>query len=38
MRFIGVDWGFRTHAQLVDAGASVIASTPDELKELIDKI
>ena len=38
MKFIGVDWGFRTHVQLVDAGASVIASTPDELKELIDKI
>lgn len=35
MKFIGVDWGFRTNAQLKEAGAQVIASTPKELKELI---
>lgn len=38
MKFIGVDWGFRTYDQLKEAGASVIASTPSQLKELIYKI
>lgn len=31
MDCIAVDWGFRDRCQLVNAGASVIASSPDEL-------
>ena len=31
MDCIAVDWGFRDRCQLVDAGASVIVSSPDEL-------
>lgn len=35
MALIAVDWGFRTHAQLVEAGAERIVSSP---RELLDKI
>ncbi|MDE7192130.1 MAG: HAD family hydrolase [Clostridia bacterium] len=35
MSLIAVDWGFRTHAQLVEAGASIIVHSP---QELFDKI
>ena len=31
MTLIAVDWGFRTHAQLVEAGAMTIVSSPKEL-------
>ena len=31
MTLIAVDWGFRTHAQLVEAGAKEIVSSPKEL-------
>ena len=31
MTLIAVDWGFRTHAQLVEAGAEIIVNTPREL-------
>ena len=35
MTLIAVDWGFRTHAQLVEAGAEIIVSSPEQLKEKI---
>ncbi len=31
MRYIGVDWGFRTRAFLIEQGAQTIVSTPAEL-------
>lgn len=37
MDCIAVDWGFRDRDNLLTAGASVIASTPEELFELIIK-
>lgn len=35
MTLIAVDWGFRTHAQLVEAGAEIIVSSPKELYDTI---
>ena len=35
LAFIGVSWGFRTAAQLAEAGAKVIADTPEQLGELL---
>ena len=37
MDCVAVDWGFRDREVLVDAGATVIASTPDELYEYLTK-
>ncbi len=38
MTLIAVDWGFRTHAQLVQAGAKIIVSSPNELYETLKSI
>lgn len=38
MTLIAVDWGFRTHSQLVEAGAKSIVHTPKELYEKISDI
>ncbi|MDE5654606.1 MAG: HAD family hydrolase, partial [Clostridia bacterium] len=38
MTLIAVDWGFRTHAQLVEAGAKVIVSSSKELYNKIKEI
>lgn len=37
MTSIGVDWGFRPRQLLIDTGADMIASTPEELLEMIIK-
>lgn len=35
LAFIGVSWGFRTSAQLAEAGAGTIADTPGRLEEML---
>ena len=38
MTLIAVDWGFRTHAQLVGAGANIIVSSSQELYDTIRRL
>lgn len=35
MKLVAVDWGFRTHAQLTEAGADIIVHSPQELCQRI---
>ena len=35
VRALGVDWGYHTPAELVDAGAEIVARTPLHLLDLL---
>jgi phosphoglycolate phosphatase len=35
VRALGVDWGYHTSDELVEAGAEAVATSPAHLKELI---